>query len=435
VVKEAGHEISVELGNEENIMGLLRRHSPDIVGVTCLTVSYPIARNMINIIKESFPDILTIIGGHHATFMTREIFSECRVDFILRGEGEIAFPLLLTRLEAGNRYPIVEGIAYRRGNGIFNEHSFTLLDNIDSLPKITRDLVPTEAKNYTPMISTSRGCPHRCSFCSISAFYKGRWRSRKIESVLDEIEMYSSNGHSKSFQFSDDNFTNNTARVKKLCDGLRERGLDDLKWSCLGRVDSVSRDPEMVDVMADTGCNFMSLGVESGAQEILETYKKRITLDHVQRAIEIMGDSSIFHGWFFIIGSGGELDRPKYIEKSIDFMKRIKFDLLQISIMTPFPGTEFYNNLCSDDRLLNRDWEKYDCTHCMYQPIHMTPGQIEDYFVKAYETLYLERGLDLISMGWNGFRAGFIPPTMILNSARYALNIFFRKKNLHGVLN
>ena len=316
--REAHHDVVVELGNEENIINLVKKYSPDMVGVTCLTVSYPSARNMITIIKQYNPNILTIMGGHHATFMTRKIFSECSVDYILRGEGEVAFPLLLNHIESGNRYPLIEGVAFRKGTKIFNVNSFALLQYIDSLPRITADLVPKGITSFMPQIPSSRGCPFRCSFCSISAFYKGRWRKRKTKNLLDEIETYASIGYER-FKFNDDNMTVDTERVKRICDGLKERGLDNLKWGCLSRVDSICRDTVMVDKMVDAGCSTMQLGVESGVQEIINAYKKNITVEQVQEAVKIMNNSSIFHTWFSIIGSGDEYDQPKYIEKNIDF--------------------------------------------------------------------------------------------------------------------
>jgi len=432
-VREAGHRVTVELGNENNIMHLIEKHSPEVVGVTCLTATYPTARNVINLIKEYRPGILTVIGGHFATFMTREIFLECGVDYVLRGEGEIAFPLLLEQIESENKYSIIEGIAFRKNNKIFNENTYTLLKNIDSLPHPAIDLIPKEIKDFIPIIYTSRGCPHKCSFCSISAFYNGKWRARKTENILAEIEAYASQGV-KSFSISDDNLTFDTKRVRSICDQLKDQGLDKLKWSCLSRVDSISRDPGMIDKMADSGCTAMSLGIESGVQEIINSYKKNITLGQVQDAVRIMNDSSIFHGWFMIIGSGDEFDRPKYIEKNIDFMKKVKFDILQISILTPFPGTEFYYKMISENRLLHKNWSKYDCTHCLYQPLHMTPEQIEQYYIKAYKTLYLERGLDLLEMTWKGYRAGFLTPAMILKLSRHGLNFLFKKKNFYEVI-
>src|SRR5665809_52424 len=123
-VRQAGHNVSLELGNEDNIISLIKKHSPEVVGVTCLTATYPTAKNVINLIKKYDPDVLTVLGGHYATFMTKEIFSECTVDYILRGEGEIAFPKLLKEIETGNTYSIIEGIAFRKMNKIYNEKSY-----------------------------------------------------------------------------------------------------------------------------------------------------------------------------------------------------------------------------------------------------------------------------------------------------------------------
>lgn len=432
-VRQAGHNVSLELGNEDNIISLIKKHSPEVVGVTCLTATYPTAKNVINLIKKYDPAVLTVLGGHYATFMTKEIFSECNVDYILRGEGEIAFPKLLKEIETGNTYSIIEGIAFRKMNKIYNEKSYTLLKDIDTLPHPAIDLVPKEIKNFTPMIHTSRGCPHRCSFCSISAFYDGKWRARKTENIIAEIEAYASRGV-KRFSFSDDNLTADTKRVRNICDELKNKGLDDLKWRCLSRVDSIYKDPGMIDKMADSGCTSMSLGIESGVQEIIDSYKKNITLSHVEEAVKIMNDSSIFHGWYMIIGSGDEFDTPKYIEKNIDFMKKVKFDVLQISILTPFPGTEFYAKMVAENRLLHKNWNKYDCTRCVYQPLHMTPEQIEQYYIKAYKTLYLDRGLDLFKMAYKGFRSGFLSPTIILTSGKHGLNFAIKKKKFYEAI-
>lgn len=432
-VRQAGHNVAVELGNEDNIISLLKKHSPEVVGVTCLTATYPTAKNVIYLIKKFDQDVLTVLGGHYATFMTRENFSECSVDYILRGEGEIAFVKLLKEIETGNTYSIIEGIAFRKMNKIFNEHSYTLLKDIDTLPHPAIDLVPKEIKDFMPIIHTSRGCPHRCSFCSVSAFYDGKWRARKIENIIAEIEAYASQGV-KRFYFIDDNLTVDTKRVRIICKELKDKGLDDLQWRCLSRVDSIYKDPVMIDKMADSGCTSMSLGIESGVQEILNRYKKNISLTHVEEAVKIMNNSSIFHGWYMMIGSGDEFDTPKYIEKNIDFMKTVKFDILQISILTPFPGTEFYAKMVAENRLLHKNWNKYDCTHCVYQPLHMTPEQIEQYYIKAYRTLYLNRGLDLFKMAYKGFHSGFLSPTVILTSGKHGLDFVFKKKKFYEAI-
>ena len=119
-VRQAGHNVAVELGNEDNIISLIKKHSPEVVAVTCLTPTYPTAKNVINLIKKFDPAVLTVLGGHYATFMTKEIFSECNVDYILRGEGEIAFVKLLKEIEMGNTYSIIEGIAFNHRIANFN---------------------------------------------------------------------------------------------------------------------------------------------------------------------------------------------------------------------------------------------------------------------------------------------------------------------------
>jgi radical SAM superfamily enzyme YgiQ (UPF0313 family) len=200
-------------------------------------------------------------------------------------------------------------------------------------------------------------------------------------------------------------------------------------------VDSICRDPEMVERMQEAGCKNMSLGIESGVQEIIDIYRKNITLEQVKEAVRIMNDSSIFHAWFMIIGSGDEFDHPKYIEQSINFMKKIKYDLLTISILTPFPGTTLFSKLSSENRLLHRDWRQYDCTRCVYQPLHASPQQIEAFFVKAYKTLNFDRSpSDLFKVAWKSIRSGLAKPSYLLNAVRYYVEIFLRNKNIYEIM-
>ena len=148
-----------------------------------------------------------------------------------------------------------------------------------------------------------------------------------------------------------------------------------------------------------------------------------------------MNNSSIFHAWFMIIGSGDKYDQPKYIEQNIAFMKKIKFDILQISILTPFPGTELYNKLSSENRLLHKDFEKYDCAHCVYQPLYISPKQIEDYFVKAYKTLNFDRNpYEILKVAWKGISSGLLEPIYLLRLAKYYNEVFLRKKNIYEVM-
>jgi anaerobic magnesium-protoporphyrin IX monomethyl ester cyclase len=428
---DAGFAVRVELGHMNNILALLDKHQPDIIGFSCHTASYPSVRDMVIASKKHFPGTLAILGGHFPTFMTRDVFSQCPIDYVCRGEGEKVFPELLKHIESGDRFPSLDGIVFRRGDTLVNADSYAPFTDIDSTPAFNPDIFPSEVK-FHPKLLTSRGCPYDCDFCSISAFYRGRWRERKIEDIVAEIESLSRRGITK-ITFYDDNFTVKPERVRTLCRMLVGKKIK-VSWECMSRVDVISSNPDLIELMADAGCRQIQIGAESGVQEILNRYHKGIRLEQVERAVEILTHSPIFHAWYFIIGSADSLDQPRIIEESIEFMKNIDFDILQVSILTPFPGTRLFRRLEEENRILHRDWQKYDAAHCVYRPLHMSPQEIEGYFFKAYRDLYLSRGLDLVRMTLKGLRNGAIEPSMITSALKYGLKMAFGRRNFYEVL-
>ena len=421
-VRKAGHFAIVTIADATDIETHIRKYKPDVLGVSCVTATYPIARDLIIRAKQLFPDLKTIIGGHHATFMYKEVIEETGVDYVCRGEGEEIFCALLNAMEQDKTNPLhspvsspamgIEGIVYKHGNKFYNDNQIAILDNLDDLPRITLDLV-AEGLSFSPKIVSSRGCPYKCSFCSISAFYNGKYRQRKVMDVISDIEEYVSWG-ATSFWFHDDNLTVDTAWVEDFCRTLIKKRIR-ISWNCMSRVDTICKYPDLIRLMAAAGCKLLAIGIESGIPEVLKRMHKKIDDSQIRQAIKILNSIKISHNWYMIIGSGDEFDQPRYIEQNIEFFASRPFGYVLISVLTPFPGTELYNNLASENRLLHQKWEQYDATHCVYQPLGMSPKQLENYLPIAYRKVYFRKGLRLIPLLYNSFRSHAIRPSMIWN--------------------
>jgi anaerobic magnesium-protoporphyrin IX monomethyl ester cyclase len=429
--RRGGHQALVTIADEIDVIDQVRKYQPQIVGFSCVTMSYPMIREAIKNVKKEFPELYTILGGHHATFMTMDIFEECPVDYICRGEGEIAFPALLDSLDQGNPYPIIEGIAFRKDGKIHNADKITLLDSLDNLPRITLDLV-APGLGFSPKIVSSRGCPFTCSFCSITAFYSGKWRQRTVEDVMEDVEIAYKAGHRK-FWFHDDNLTVNTKWVRDFCNELYKRKMK-ISWNCMSRIDTIVNEPDLINVMAKAGCTQISIGIESGIQGVLEAYHKKISIEQVKKAAKILRKADIFYLLFMILGSGDEYDTPEYIEENIRFFESIPFDLLTISVLTPLPGTEFYHKMVSENRLLHKDWLKYDMLHCVYQPLGMSPQDIEAWTMKAYKRIYLKRGLKNIPSIILGIRKQIYKPIRIIYFLHFIFNLALKKMKMEEAL-
>jgi len=412
-VKEAGHFVIVVHGDASDVEASINKYRPDILGLSCVTSTYPIARDTIIQAKKSFPHLKTIIGGHHATFLYQEVIEDCGVDYVCRGEGEEVFVQLIQALEKGNPYPSIEGITFFKDGSYHNDQKIAILEDLHKLPRITFDLVPA-GTSFSPKIVSSRGCPFRCSFCSISAFYNGVYRQRSVEAVIEDIKTYVAAGY-HSFWFHDDNLTVDTKWVYAFCDALDLNNIE-ITWNAMSRVDTICNNPQLIQRMAQSGCKLLSIGIESGIPEVLEKLQKRIDNEQIERAIKIMNSSKISHTWYMILGSGDEFDTPQYMEKNIRFFRSHRFGFVLVSILTPLPGTELYAKLKSEGRILHKDYSKYDIMHCVYQPLGMSPKTMESYLPKAYLNIYLGKGWRLIPLLWKSSLSGAVRPNQIWKS-------------------
>lgn len=421
--RKAGHDVTVVIANKDTIDKYIRRYHPEIVGVSCVTSTYPLMRDLLVYLKQSRPELPTIIGGHHATFMYKEVFEDTNVDYVCRGEGEEVFVQLLNSLEIGEREPKIEGIVYRKNGEYYNDGKIAIMEDIENLPLITRDLCAPEF-TFSPKIVSSRGCPFHCSFCSISAFYGGSYRKRSVAKVIEEIKEYISWGE-KSFWFHDDNLTLDIKWMNEFCDAIEQEGLK-FNYNCMSRVDTIVKNPKLFERMAKTGCSLVSIGIESGIPEVLERMHKKIDIPQIKEAIKIMNKLSISHNWYMILGSGDEFDTPEYIEKNIKFFSSLPFGYVLISILTPFPGTELYQNLYKENRIRHFNWEDYDAMHCVYQPVGISYKELEQYLPKAYLKVYLSKGWRLFPLFIDSFRRKAMKPSAIFA----ALKTIFEHKVL-----
>lgn len=408
--RDAGNKVTVVIADQDDVDGYIAKYNPQMLAVSCVTASYPIARDLLKHVKKHHPELITIIGGHHATFMYREVFADTGVDYICRGEGEEVFPRLLSALEQGNTEPEIMGIVFQKDGKYYNDSEIVRMEDIENLPKITRELTAPEF-TFSPKIVSSRGCPFHCSFCSISAFYAGKYRKRSVAAVISEIKEYMSWGYD-SFWFHDDNLTVDTKWLEDFCQAIEDEKLK-FHFNCMSRVDTICQHPELMARMAKDGCALMSIGIESGIPEVLERMHKKISVEQIRQAIKILNKLAISHNWYMIIGSADEFDQPRYLDQNIRFFSSLPLGYVTVTILTPFPGTEIFNRLVSENRIRHYNWEEYDITHCVYKPLYMSHKELEAYLPKAYYKVYLSKGWRLIPLFYNSFKRKAMSPSAI----------------------
>ncbi len=327
--------------------------------------------------------IPVIIGGAHPSFLPEEALEHA--DYVVRGEGDYSLPALIDYLTRGKPdLSEIKGISYKDKDGkVINNVPHPLIEDLDSLPVPDLSLV----HNWNPAsvypVSTSRGCPYNCKFCSVIQIFGRKYRFKSVEGTIRELKHAAELTKSTKF-IVDDNFAANKKRTKEILRGLLAERIK-LKWTAQVRTD-VARDPELLKLMADSGCDTTYIGFESINPKTLEAYNKKQDTEDIVRCIKALKEHGIrIHGMFVL---GADTDDIDTIRKTADFAIKLGIDTVQFMMLTPLPGTPFFYEMRDGGRLLHTDWSKYDAHHIVFKPTLMTPATLQIETLKAMGRFY-----------------------------------------------
>lgn len=322
---------------DDEIYQRIGSFSPDIVGVSCLfsNKSYD-AHNICKIAKSVRINIMTIMGGVHPTALQEETLSDFFVDQVCPGEGE------LWMLEAVRRFPLK------------GEHRHPLV-NLDQLPMPARHLLNMPLYMNTKSthsgvkrwpvgsLSSSRGCPGRCSFCAIRGLWGEAFRMRSADNVLNEIDHLIKTYGIRELHFEDDCLTANKRRAMAIFQGIIDRGYD-LTISSPSGLAVFAMDEELMGKMKEAGYYSLSFAIESGNQHVLkDLIHKNVDLVKAKRLVDYARTIGLKTKAFFILGYPGE--SKDTMRETVDFAYSLGADWSLFFPATPLPGTDMFN-LC-----------------------------------------------------------------------------------------
>ncbi len=361
-----------------------------IVGITSTTPTFNAALKYAQKIKNRFPEIFVVLGGVHVTFMPYDALKHEFVDAVCAGEGEYTLREVAERVERGKTLEGVKGLIYKEDGKIIDNGKREPIQDLDSLPFPAYDLMPLDRytvlghrMEHFPMIS-SRGCPFGCRYCSSSLFMGRKFRARSAENVVDEVEWLVNEFKAQYIAFSDDTFTLNRKRVEEICRELINRGIE-VEWSCSSRVDTINR--SILEKMKRAGCSAIYYGVESASPAILRYYRKKINLDMVEKAVKLTKEFGIMTICSFIIGSPYETKED--MKATLRFALKLDPDYAQFSILTPYPGTEIYEEAKEKGLLLSTNFDDYTAGKPVLRNIYMSPEEISRFLKYCYLRFYL----------------------------------------------
>lgn len=396
-LEKAGHEVKILDAVMENWMKINRREdglkyigmsyeelkerikseSPDIVGITGLSVDAINSRNIANVVKSANKDIKVVVGGCHFSVTYNDEINNENIDFICIGEGEITIVELVKALEGKMKLKDVKGLVWKKdGKTIVNE-SRPFIQNLDELPFPAFHLMNMEkyfklcgymqGSHLIPdrhfSIITSRSCPYACIFCSVRTIMGRGFRPRSPENVIKEMELMADKYKVKLLSIEDDNLTFDKKRAEKIFDLMIERGLNKkMKWDTPNGVRADTLDENLLRKMKESGAIRIWISPESGSQKVVDNIiGKKLDLNVVENVVKICQKIGLKISCFFMVGLPGETKED--IEKTITFAERLRsYGATPLcAIVRPTFGTDLYK-ICKEKGFLIKDKEDLERT-------------------------------------------------------------------------
>ena len=423
---KAGHEAKIfdamnkDLGFEE-IRAQVQDYQPDYVmsldylPVTgaISTATVPAALKALATAKDVDPNIITMIGGPHPTFMYDEMLRdpESSADYIIRGEGEATLVELLGTLPEGDP-STVQGIAFLKGGEVVATPMRPHIADLDELD-VAFDLLDWDDYHYNvepygrmASVLTSRGCMMGCAFCSQRLFWRGDWRSRKPEPVVAEMRRLVEDHGVEFITLIDAYPTCDRERWVELLDRLIEADLG-VHLLIETRVEDIIRDADILPKYAAAGIMHVYLGAETSTDEMLSSLNKGTTVDQNKQAIDLLKQNDIMIEASFMIGFPGETQDS--IKNTIAEAIRLNPDIAVFPVITPMPFTPLWEEM--HDRIRVWDYSKYNLVEPIIEPVNMTLEEVSLALGRCYMSFYGAKMKEILSLP-DGFKRRYMLSAM-----------------------
>lgn len=319
-----------------------------IIGLSCMANLLPFTILAAKELKARYPDRTIILGGVGPKAVEDAILTRFPwIDVISRGEGELTGPELLKVLRQKGDLSTVAAISYHEKGSVRHNPDRCRVSDLDSIPFPPYDRVDLARYEGYGMM-TSRGCPYRCTFCSVAPVWNNESFSRSPRNIVEEMKLLHSEAGVDLFLFQDEFFVSGKRHVMDFCRELEKSGLH-IKWKAFGRVNLT--DNEMMHAMADCGCVELRFGIESGSDAILNRIKKGFTaaesLELIPKAIDIFPRVDTFYVWGFPFETMEDFNQTLF--QMISF--RMMGARILPSLLSLLPQTEIYQDLAPDTKL------------------------------------------------------------------------------------
>jgi len=373
--------------------------NPDVVASSSLATcnTYAVVKTL-ETAKRIAPNALTVTGGQHFTATAQESLKAYpEIDVIVRGEGERTFAELARHSGKKSALPEIEGVSFRHKGEVIHNPPRPLIENLEDLPFPGYHLVKSIVHKYHfsimagekapyALIEGTRGCVHECTFCTQWRHWQARWRVKSAKRIADEMDYCYRTFGSKFIWLTDDNFGTGT-RPREIAEEIIKREMsDDVSWFVQARCDDIIRNKEALPRLRKSGLNWVLLGVENSSPSTLEGFKKGITPEDARTAVKLLKENGIFAHAMVIIGQ--RKDTRESIAQLREFANELDPDFIMFGILTPFPGTEIYQEAERNGWIMDRNWLHYDMVHAIMPTETLSIKEVQEELYGCYRDFY-----------------------------------------------
>lgn len=376
----------------------------DLIGLNAMGIAIFRAMDVAQEFKKK--DKVVFIGGYMASMNPDYVLKA--FDSVVIGDAEISFPLLLKDFET---------------NGTLKKKYYNPVEDIAGLPMPRYQLLIDKPIGNMLPVQAARGCPHLCSFCSIASVCKGKYLHRKVDEVIKDIKEIRKLGF-RRFLLTDDNLLGNAAFLDEFVTKLKPLRM---KWSAQCTI-NLARNPPLLKKVAESGCEVLSIGLESVIQKGMNSVNKQwVKVKDNSKLINSLYQSGIVPKVQFMLGLDN--DTIESIKDTYKFIMRHKIPIVRVYIMTPIPGTELHQQYKNNSRLIHDEIIKYDSMNCVHYPNNMSPEKLDSmYWWLLGKLLSIRSILVRTVFNWRMFNSPAIGITTLWINLQYRKH--FKRKEM-----
>ena len=341
---------------EQIILSLAR---PRIIGISVLTLNSKRAYELSGKIKKVDSKALVVLGGIHPTVLTDEALSYKSVDVVIRGEGEETFKELVELVLDEKDYKRISGTSIRKNGNILHNPDRAMIANLDDIPPFPFHLFEKDLDKYPSFgaVFTSRGCPHKCIFCSSRNISGMRYRVYSIERIVSEIKILVEKYNQKIIWLMDDNIAVNPKRFRKFVEMIMVEGLHK-KVEFHGSMRGDNLTDEVLEWAKKGNFKMIAFGMETGTEPLMKLLDKRDTVESTINAIRKTSDSGIFAAATLIFGLPTETRKDRWY--TLKLVRSLPLASARFNTLIPYPGTPAFEQLNREGKvLIKKDWANF----------------------------------------------------------------------------